>query len=111
MKKMNALIILTPLVICFPFFQGCATKPMISFKIENGLPESKLVNYNDSFDRFREDMWDRVGWMHSEPVRANFRQANMFIKDGKLRIETQKGSFSKGGCPQDMSLGGILIFR
>jgi len=78
------------------FLQRCATEP-VSFKIENSLPESKLAYYNDSFDKLREDLWDKAGYMHSEPVRANFRQANMVIDDGKLRIDTQTGSFSKGG--------------
>jgi hypothetical protein len=55
------------------------------------------VYYNDSFDKLREDLWDKAGFMHSEAVIANFRQANMAIEDGMLRIDTQTGSFSKGG--------------
>jgi hypothetical protein len=96
MKKIYALIILILLIASVPFFQGCATEP-ISFRIENSLPQSKLAYYSDSFDKLREDFWDKAGYMHSEPVRANFGQANMVIEDGKLRIDTQTGSFSKGG--------------
>ena len=83
-------------VVPIVFFQGCATAP-VSSKIENSLPQDKFAYYNDNFDKLREDLWDKAGYMHSEPVRANFRQAKMVIKDGKLRIDTQTGSFSKGG--------------
>ena len=96
MKKINPGIIVTLLVSSLISLQGCATQPS-TFKIENSLPQDKLAYYNDSFDRLREDVWDKAGYMHSEPVRANFRQANMVIEDGKLRIDTQTGSFSKGG--------------
>ena len=82
MKKINALIILISLMVSSPFFQGYATEP-ISFKIENSLPESKLAYYNDSFNRARVDVWGKAGYMHSEEVKADFRQAHMIIKDGK----------------------------
>ena len=96
MKKIHALIIPILLLIFLPFIQGCATEP-IPFKIENSLPQSKLAYYNDSFDKLREDLWDKAGFMHSEAVIANFNQAIMAVEDGKLRIDTRTGSFSKGG--------------
>jgi hypothetical protein len=96
MKRISVFIKAIFFVAITVFFQGCATEPA-SLKIESGLPPSKFAYYNDTFDKLREDLWDKAGYMHSEPVRANFRQANMVIKDGKLRIDTQTGSFSKGG--------------
>ena len=96
MEKIGAWISVIFFLVPLIFFHGCATQ-RTTFKIENSLPPSKLAYYNDPFDKLREDLWDKAGYMHSEPVRENFKQANMIIENGHLRIDTQTGSFSKGG--------------
>jgi hypothetical protein len=96
MKKICALGILFLLVVSSPFFQGCATEP-ISFKIENSLPQSRLAHYNDSFDKLREDLWEKAGFTYSQVQLRQFKAADLAIENGMLRIETKTGAFSKGG--------------
>jgi hypothetical protein len=105
MKRISVFIKAIFFVALAVIFQGCATKP-VSFKIENSLPQSKLAFYNDSFDKLREDFWDKAGYMHSEQVKANFKLANMRIEEGKIRIDTKTGSFSKGGLASKYLLRG-----
>jgi hypothetical protein len=105
MKKINSWVIIiffaTPLV----FFQGCATEK-VAIKIEKSLPQSKLAYYNDFFDKLNEDLWEKGGYLYSEEQVANFKLANMRIENGKLRIETQTGHFSKGGLASKYALRG-----
>ena len=77
------------------FFCGCVSTP--SFKIKNSLPQSKLAYFNDPFDKLRTDVWDKAGLTFNEQQLANFKPADLRIEDGKLRIETKTGHFSKGG--------------
>ncbi|MDY7035110.1 MAG: hypothetical protein SV375_02950 [Thermodesulfobacteriota bacterium] len=77
------------------FACGCVSTP--SFKIKNSLPQSKLAYFNDPFDKLRTDVWDKAGLTFNEQQLANFKPADMRIEDGKLRIETKIGHFSKGG--------------
>jgi len=64
------------------FFQGCVTDTA-SLKIEKTMPQSKLAYYNDSFDKFRTDLWDKAGYIHNEAQKANFKLAKMRVEDGK----------------------------
>jgi hypothetical protein len=75
------------------------------FQIENSLPQSKLEYYNDAFDKMREDLWDRAGYLWREEQVQNFKQADLRFESGKLIIRTQTGSFSKAG------LGSKFVFR
>ncbi len=105
MKKIYALIIPVFLVVSLPSLQGCATEP-VSFKIENSLSQNKLAYYNDSFDKLREDLWEKVGLAWSQAQLANLRIADITIEDGELRIETKMGGFSKGGLASKYRLRG-----
>jgi hypothetical protein len=87
------------------FFQGCATEP-VSSKIENGLPQSKLAFYNDSFDSLREDLWEKAGFTFSQTQLRQFKAASLTIENGVLRIETKTGGFSKGGLVSKYKLRG-----
>jgi hypothetical protein len=77
-----------------------------SLKIENSLPQSELEYYYDSFDKMREDLWDRAGYLYREEQVKNFKQADLRFENSKLTIRTQTGSFSKGGLSSKYALRG-----
>jgi hypothetical protein len=83
---------------------SCATDKT-PLQIENSLPQSKLEYYNDAFDKMREDLWDRAGYLYREEQVQNFKQADLRFESGKLIIRTKTGSFSKAG------LGSKYVFR
>jgi hypothetical protein len=66
-------------------------------QVKNGLPPDALAYYSDTFDKMREDLWDRAGYLFREEQQRNFKQADMRFENGKLIIRTKTGSFSKGG--------------
>jgi len=105
MRRINALIIVILSVAFSGLFPGCVTDTA-SLKIEKGLPQSKLAYYNDSFDKFRTDLWEKAGYIHSEAVKVNFKLAKMEIKDGKLWVQTETGCFSVGGLGSRYAIRG-----
>jgi len=105
MKRIEALLIGIFLVAFSGFFQGCVTDTA-SLKIEKSLPQSKLAYYNDSFDKLRTDLWEKVGYIFNKEQGANFKLAKMRIQDGKLWVQTETGCFSKGGLGSKYSLRG-----
>jgi len=84
---------------------SCATDKAL-LQVENSLPQSELEYYNDSFDKMREDLWDRAGYLYREEQVKNFKQADLGFENGKLIIRTQTGSFSKGGLSSKYALRG-----
>ena len=104
MTKINESIILIFLVGFLTFLQGCATE-QVPLKIEKSLPQSKRSYYNDSFDRLREDLWDKGTFTYNKEQDANFELSDMAIENGKLKIETKTWSFSGNG------LGSRYVFR
>jgi len=84
---------------------SCATEKA-PLQIKNSLPQSELEYYNDSFDKMREELWERAGYLWREDQARNFRQADMRFDNGKLIIRTQTGSFSKGGLGSKYALRG-----
>jgi len=84
---------------------GCVTDTA-TLKIEKSLPQSKLAYYSDSFDKLRTDLWEKAGYIPNEAQKANFKLAKMRIDDGKLRVETETGCFSKGGLSSKYALRG-----
>ena len=95
MRKAMACVIVILSTAFSGFFMGCVTDTA-SLKIEKSLPQNKLAYYNDSFDNFRTDLWDKAGYLHNEAQEANFKLAKMQIKDGKLWVQTETGCFSAG---------------
>lgn len=71
------------------------TTPMLT--VETGLPESRLSYYSDPFDSPREDLWEEGQVTYTREQEANFRRADMGIENGKLKIKTKIGSFSRNG--------------
>lgn len=84
---------------------SCATDktPM---QIDNSLPQNELAYYSDSFDKMREDLWNKAGYLHKEEQIQNFKLADMRFENGKLIIRTKTGSFSKGGLGAKYSFRG-----
>ena len=75
-------------------------------KIENSLPQEKLARYNDSFDTFRDDLWEKSAWAFEEKAKENFKYADVTIEEGQIKIQTKVGSFSKGALGARYSLKG-----
>jgi hypothetical protein len=75
---------------------SCATYKA-PLKIQNGLSQDQLAYYSDSFEKMREDLWDRAGYLYSDEQAQNFKQADLRFTDGQLIIRTKTGSFSLGG--------------
>ncbi len=105
MRRVLALIIIAFSAAFSAFFTGCVTDTA-SLKIEKTLPQNKLAYYNDSFDNFRTELWEKAGYIPNEVQKANFKLAKVGIKDGKFSIETETGCFSKGGLGSKYSLRG-----
>lgn len=98
------------MAIIFGFFSvftyGCVTPGKVSVKVENSLPEKQLAYYNDSFDKIRDDLWEKVGYTFRQEQLANLKLADLRFVDGKLRVETKTGNFSKGGLVSKYTLRG-----
>ena len=107
MKKINVLIIALLFTATLIYFSGCVTE-QASLKIEKGLPQNKLAYYNDSFDKIREDLWEKAGYLYSEEQVANFKPADMRIENGKLIVKTKTGCFSRGGLSTKYTIKGDL---
>jgi hypothetical protein len=74
-----------------------ASDPVLP-RIENSLPQEKLARYNDSFDTFREELWEKVGFIPDRDKQAGEpKLAELSIEKGTLRLETKTGCFSLGG--------------
>ncbi len=93
------------LIFFFGALLSCATDEA-PLTITNSLPQSQLAYYNDSFDRMREDLWDRAGYVFTATQLANIKIADMTIENGRLRIDTKTGGFSKGGLVSKFALRG-----
>lgn len=105
MKKLNTWITVISLTVLCSSFLGCVTETA-SLKIEKSLPQSKLTYYNDPFDKFRSDLWEKAGYFYDEARKANFGIADIDIEDGKLSVRTKTGCFSKGGLASKYGLRG-----
>ncbi len=92
-------------LVIFGALIACATDKT-PLQIENSLPQSELAYYSDSFDKMREDLWNKAGYLHKEEQIQNFKLADMRFENGKLIIRTKTGSFSKGGLGAKYSFRG-----
>ncbi len=108
-KKAGFLTVLLSLAL-FAALLSCASdkEPL---KVANSLSQSKIAYYNDSFDKMREDLWDRAGYLWRKEQVQNFKQADMRFEGGKLIIRTKTGSFSKAGLGSKYVLRGDFDFQ
>jgi hypothetical protein len=94
------------LIVSFLTPPAFATDPAVP-KVEKSLPQEKLARYNDSFDRFQEELWEKVGWIPGiEQREAKFKLADVRVEGGRLRIETATGCFSLGGLGSKYKIRG-----
>lgn len=105
MKTTDSLITLTLLAAFLISFPTCATNKH-SLKIVKGLPEDRLAYYNDSFDRFREDIWEKAALTWGREQLANYTLADISVERGELTIKTKTGGFSQGGLGSKYFLRG-----
>lgn len=89
----------------FGVLLSCATDKA-PLPIENSLPQSELAYYCDTFDSLREDVWERAGFVFTAAQLGNIKIADMTIEEGRLRIDTKTGGFSKGGLVSKFTLRG-----
>jgi hypothetical protein len=93
------------LAVSFLSHPAFASDPALP-KVENSLPPEKLARYHDSFDKFRDEFWEKSGYILGKEKRGgNFKVADARIEDGKLRLETKTGCFSS------IQVGGKYLFR
>ena len=84
---------------------ACASeKP--SIKTAQGLPAADLAYYCDTFDKFREDIWEKSGFVFSRIQLQNIKMASIRMEDGRLLIQTKTGGFSKGSFATKYSFKG-----
>lgn len=95
-------ILPTTVLICL---LGCLADP-IGLKVKNSLPPDKLSFYSDSFDTFRNDLWDKSAYLYKDSQMANFHLADMIYRNGKLTITTKKDCFSKASLGSRFALQG-----
>lgn len=105
MRKINGWTVVIFLGASLVSFQGCATE-RVSFKAEKSLPQNKLAYYNDSFDKLREDLWEKGSTAHTKEQMSNFKLANMSIEKRALKVETKTGGFSRNGLGSKYTLRG-----
>lgn len=97
--------IIVPLLFILALLLSCAADPS-RLKVQNSLPQAELAYYCDHFDKFREDLWDRAGYLNREEQLKNFVQADLRFENGKLIVRTKTGKFSKGGLSSKYWLRG-----
>lgn len=101
---------ITGFIIYFLFFYSIIILSCVTHQtpllIENSLQQSELAYYCDSFDSFKEDLWEKAGYVFTATQLHNIRTAHMTIEEGRLRIDTSTGGFSKGGLVSKFALRG-----
>ncbi len=105
MRKMAVWILMLTILPLLGHTQGCVQSQVVS-QVEGSLPQEKLDNYNDSFDKFREELWERVGFTWTQAQLAKLKIADTSVENGELRITTKRGGFSKGGLASKYKLRG-----
>jgi hypothetical protein len=88
------------------FTPGCVTPGEVPMKIEKSLAKDQLAYYSESFDKLRNDLWDRAGFAFEEVQLKNIKLADIAIESGKLVIKTKTGAYSKGGLGSRFALRG-----
>lgn len=92
------------------FIFGCTTAPSntesrASYS-HRSLPQEKLSLYSDTFDTLRDDLWERSQYTWKKAQMENFKLADIYIENGKLKFETKTGGFSKAGLQSRYYLRG-----
>ena len=105
MRRFIPFSVFVTLTALFAPFLGCVTQKA-PLKVENSLAHERLARYNDSFDNFKRDLWEKGGVLSSEEQLENFKFADVQFKNGSVTIETETGLLSKGGLASKYSIQG-----
>jgi hypothetical protein len=76
------------------------------FKLDKSLSQSELSYYNDTFDKMREDIWEKATLVYGKDQLIGFEVADIRIENGMLMIETKTRCFSRGGLISKYTLRG-----
>jgi hypothetical protein len=89
------------------FLSSCAT-PYQGKTFSKTLPRTILDRYCDSFETFREDLWDAAGGLptSSRSISSEIMVAEPNVEGGKLKLRTKTGGFSQGGLLSKFLLKG-----
>ena len=85
---------------------GCKTASGPIIPAISSMSAAQLTAYNDTFDVLDKDRWEFGYFIGEEERFDNFKTADLFVKDGKFTITTQKGVFSKAGVGTRFYLAG-----
>ena len=99
MKVCRNFPIILLLIVSF-IFLGCKSVHQEIEKtppIKNGLSNSELSYYNDSFDLFNEDLWELSGYFWNKQQMENMILGDVKVRNGELILATKKGGFSRAG--------------
>jgi len=97
---------------CFLFsiaLLGCASPGQETVPFPpagKALSPAQLAMYNDSFDRFRDDLYDIAAMTWTEQQMDNLCLGETEVSDGKLWIRTKPGCFSRGGLESKYQIKG-----
>ena len=58
------------------------------------LPAEQLVEFNDDFNTFREDLWEKSYHLFREDGKSRYAAADVEIQSGQLVVTTKKGALS-----------------
>ena len=105
MRERIAWIFTFTILTLIGYSQGCVHRQAVP-EIEVSLPQDKLDNYNDSFEKFREELWEMIGFTWNPAQLAKLKIADASVENGELRITTKSGGFSKGGVASKYKIRG-----
>lgn len=92
-----------------PAWLGCATPRQETIPLSAAgktMSQAQLAKYCDSFDQFRDDLYDLAAMTWSDQQLKNLCMAKTEVIDGKLWIQTRPGCFSRGGCESKYQIKG-----
>ena len=79
------------------------------FQINNSLPQSELADYNDSFDEFNDEKWEKIIVLSKDQM-TNFgndiKATDIVPINGKLIMRTPRRQFSKTNLRSKFFLSG-----
>jgi hypothetical protein len=96
MRNVMAKAILCHLLLFAAFLFSCTHETARS-GVGKSLTAAELARYNDSFESLRGDLWEKIGFIRGASLRTDFKQADLLVEGGRLKIETKTGCFSSGG--------------
>jgi len=102
---MRKVIVIALVGLIFVAIGACATSYQ-GKTFSKTLPKSILDRYCDSFETFREDLWDAAGGLPTSSRSIEILVAEPNVEGGKLKLKTKTAGFSQGGLLSKFLLKG-----